>query len=67
MQAYAVSRLDEDAELDQLLVLLSKLRRTTTANRPAYGGLGLEGRQLRLLEGRHEPSFVPQVTNTLLN
>ena len=68
MKVYAASQLDEeDAQLDQLLGLLTKLK-TVTTDQPATGaidqpatGQPANGRRLRLAEGRHSPSVPTKV------
>ncbi len=56
---YAENQSTENAELTELIGLINKLRGAAgpPAPAPAYTG----GRRLRLIEGRHNPTYPNQV------
>ena len=54
LKVYAVNPVEADAELDQLVGLLTRLKEDN--RQPAYGV-----RRLQLVEGRHQPSYPTQV------
>ncbi len=62
VKVYAENQSTENAELTELVGLINKLRGATgpTAPAPAY-----TGRRLRLIEGRHNPTYPNQVRHEI--